>query len=91
VKRLKDTTLSLDSQVRLRDQRIQELKRQVRNRDRKLRRAKEKQRRLMRQRRRLRSRTVKLRKGLQTTWPQRLVGILRRIKAKALGLRGKSA
>jgi hypothetical protein len=92
VKSLKDTALKLDSQLRDRGQKIQELKEQLGDRDRKLRRAKEKQRRLMRQRRRLRSRNAKLRKELDSmaaSWPQRLVGLLRRIKAKALRIRRK--
>jgi hypothetical protein len=70
-----------------------ELEGQLRDRDRKLRGVEEERRRLMRQRRRLRSRTVKLGNELQSmqaSWPQRLAGVLRRIKARALRLRGKS-
>jgi Methyltransferase domain len=82
MKRLQEAASSLESQVSDRDQRIQGLEEQLRDRDRKLRGIKEK-------RRRLRRRSVKLRyelRTMQASWPQRLVGVLRRIKAKALGL-----
>jgi hypothetical protein len=86
MKRLEEAASRLESQVRDRDQSLQGLEEQLRNRDRKLRGVKE-------ERRQLRRRTVKLRNELQTmqaSWPQRLVVVLRRVKAKAVTLRGKS-
>jgi hypothetical protein len=94
VKRLKAKAIRLDRQLRFRDQRILGLEEQLSDRDQRIRGVKEKQRRLMRQRRRLRNRTVKLEKELQTlqaSWPQRLTRVFRRIKARALRFRGKSA